>query len=97
MAGITKNNKQLENNNVHLNPRIIRLERQASAEQETRIQLEEYWRREMAEIRSIPMEQGEDCIKVAEQICAFVAMANINIVEIAHRIKKWWYYSQILG
>lgn len=42
MAGITKNNKQLENNNVHLNPRIIRLERQASAEQETRIQLEEY-------------------------------------------------------
>ena len=88
MAEITKKNKQLENENAQLNNRITNLEKLVSTEQEKRIQLEQYERREMVEIRGIPMEQGEDCIRITEQICALVGMTNNDIVEIAHRIKN---------
>ena len=50
MAKITKSNKYLEDENVQLNTRIINLEKLVSSEQEKRIQLEQYGRREMFEV-----------------------------------------------
>ena len=42
----------------------------------------------MVEIRGIPMEQGNNCIRITEQICALAGMTNDNIEEIAQRIKN---------
>ena len=87
MPEITKNNKQLQNDNALLNTKIINLEK-LSTEQEKRIQLNQYGRQEMVEIRGIPMEQGNNCIRITEQICALAGMTNDNIEEIAQRIKN---------
>ena len=86
MPEITKN-KQLENDNALLNTRIINLEK-LSTEQEKQIQLNQYGRQEMVEIRGIPMEQGNNCIRITEQICALAGMTNDNIEEIAQNKKS---------
>ena len=58
-------------------------------EQLRRNSFEQYGRREMTEISSIPHEQNEDCIELAHQVCKLAAVdIKKKKIEIAHRIKN---------
>ena len=87
MAEIAKNNEQPENENAQLNTRIINLGKLVPTEQEKWIQLKQYGRWEMVVIRGIIMEQGDNCTRITEQICALVGMTN-NKYKLHTELKK---------
>ena len=89
IAEIKSTNSRLQKENEILWNKINFLTKGLADEQIKRNSLEQYGRRKMIEISSIPQEANENCIDLAYKVCELV---NVNIkkskIEIAHRIKN---------
>ena len=85
---IIATNKNLEKENIQLNNNINNLRALVYAEQEKRIQLEQYGRREMIEVSGIPIKEDENCIDIISRLCNLIGLNIDNSIEIAHRIKN---------
>ena len=74
-------NKRLEKENVQHYTLFY-------SEQEKRIQLEQYGRREMIEVSGITSKDNENCVNIIKSICNLIDLNIENSIEIAHRIKN---------
>ena len=61
---LLSSNKRLEKENVQLNNNLNNLYTLFYSEQEKRIQLEQYGRREMIEVSGIPSKDNENCVNI---------------------------------
>lgn len=85
---LLSSNKRLEKENVQLNNNLNKLYTLFYSEQEKRIQLEQYGRREMIEVSGIPSKDNENCVNIIKNICNLIDLNIENSIEIAHRIKN---------
>ena len=85
---ILATNTRLEKENIQLNSSINNLRTLFYSEQEKRIQLEQYGRREMSEVSGIPVKENENCIDIIKRLGSLIGLNVNNSIEIAHRIKN---------
>ena len=91
-----KNFKEIKDTNSRLQKekdilwnKIHQLTKDLAEEQLKRNNLEQYSRREIIEISSIPHEQNKDWIDLVNQVCKLVVVdIKKKKIEIAHRIKN---------
>ena len=84
---ILATNTRLEKENIQLNSSINNHCTLFYSEQEKRIQLEQYGRREMIEVSGIPVKKNENCIDIIKRLGSLGLNVN-NSIEIAHRLKN---------
>ena len=85
---ILATNTRLEKENIQLNSSINNLRTLFYSEQEKRIQLEQYGRREMIEVSGIPVKENENCINIIKRLASLIGLNVSNSIEIAHRYKN---------
>ena len=78
----------MEKENIQLNSSINNLRTLFYSEQEKRIQLEQYGRREMIEVSGIPVKENENCIDIIKRLGSLIGLNVNNSIETAHRIKN---------